>query len=239
MRQGGTSMRREKRHPTVEDGVTVGADASIMGPITVGENASVGAGAVVVDDVPPETEPPNADVATGDSAGASAPDDGGAEPAGGSAEPAADAHGIGPAPLDEAAFVEFARERLAGFKIPKTVAYTDELPRTVSGTVDRQATRALLRERGADPREDADADLETAGFEPADPAEPPEEATPDGADASGPDSPGADGDSDTDDDAVDIADAEEVAGESAADAGGDEAGDADAGDGPDASDDSE
>lgn len=52
---GGTSMRREKRHPTVEDGVTVGADASIMGPITVGENASVGAGAVVVDDVPPET----------------------------------------------------------------------------------------------------------------------------------------------------------------------------------------
>ncbi|WP_336339268.1 serine O-acetyltransferase [Haloarcula brevis] len=52
---GGTSMRREKRHPTVEDGATLGADASIMGPITVGENASVGAGAVVVDDVPPET----------------------------------------------------------------------------------------------------------------------------------------------------------------------------------------
>jgi serine O-acetyltransferase len=52
---GGTSMRREKRHPTVEDGATLGADASIMGPITVGENAAVGAGAVVVDDVPPET----------------------------------------------------------------------------------------------------------------------------------------------------------------------------------------
>jgi len=52
---GGTSMRREKRHPTVEDGATIGADASIMGPITVGEKASVGAGAVVVDDVAPET----------------------------------------------------------------------------------------------------------------------------------------------------------------------------------------
>ncbi len=46
-------MRREKRHPTVKDGATIGADASIMGPITVGENASVGAGAVVVDDVTP------------------------------------------------------------------------------------------------------------------------------------------------------------------------------------------
>ncbi|MFB6222930.1 MAG: serine O-acetyltransferase [Haloarcula sp.] len=52
---GGTSMHREKRHPTLEDGVTVGADASVMGPITVGQNASVGASAVVVDDVAPET----------------------------------------------------------------------------------------------------------------------------------------------------------------------------------------
>jgi len=52
---GGTSMRREKRHPTLHDGVTVGADATLVGPITIGENASVGAGAVVVDDVPPET----------------------------------------------------------------------------------------------------------------------------------------------------------------------------------------
>ncbi|MFC6865151.1 serine O-acetyltransferase EpsC [Halomicroarcula sp. GCM10025817] len=52
---GGKSMRREKRHPTLEDGVTVGANATLVGPITVGENATVGAGAVVVDDVPPET----------------------------------------------------------------------------------------------------------------------------------------------------------------------------------------
>lgn len=50
---GGKSMRRRKRHPTLEDGVTVGADATLVGPITVGENATVGAGAVVVDDVPP------------------------------------------------------------------------------------------------------------------------------------------------------------------------------------------
>ena len=52
---GGKSMRREKRHPTLEDGVTVGANATLVGPVTVGENATVGAGAVVVDDVPPET----------------------------------------------------------------------------------------------------------------------------------------------------------------------------------------
>ena len=52
---GGKSMRREKRHPTLEDGVTIGAAATLVGPVTVGENATVGAGAVVVDDVPPET----------------------------------------------------------------------------------------------------------------------------------------------------------------------------------------
>ncbi|QSG05944.1 serine O-acetyltransferase [Halapricum desulfuricans] len=52
---GGRSMRREKRHPTLEDGVTVGADATLLGDITIGENASVGAGSVVVEDVPPET----------------------------------------------------------------------------------------------------------------------------------------------------------------------------------------
>jgi serine O-acetyltransferase len=49
---GGDSMRREKRHPTLEDGVTVGANATLLGDITVGEAASVGAGSVVVDDVP-------------------------------------------------------------------------------------------------------------------------------------------------------------------------------------------
>jgi serine O-acetyltransferase len=52
---GGKSMRREKRHPTLEDGVTVGANATLIGPVTIGENATVGGGAVVVDDVAPET----------------------------------------------------------------------------------------------------------------------------------------------------------------------------------------
>ncbi|WP_128905102.1 AMP-binding protein [Halorubrum amylolyticum] len=74
--------------------------------------------------------------------------------------------------VDEERLVSFARERLAGFKIPKTVAYVDELPRTVSGTIDREAVRQILRERGHDPR--SDADLETAGFEPAEPTDPDE-----------------------------------------------------------------
>jgi serine O-acetyltransferase len=50
---GGTSTRREKRHPTLRDSVTVGAGAKIIGAITVGENSRVGAGSVVVRDVPP------------------------------------------------------------------------------------------------------------------------------------------------------------------------------------------
>jgi serine O-acetyltransferase len=45
-------MRREKRHPTIEDGVTVGANATLLGDITVGEAAAIGAGSVVVEDVP-------------------------------------------------------------------------------------------------------------------------------------------------------------------------------------------
>lgn len=49
---GGDSMRREKRHPTLEDGVTVGANSTLIGDITVEENATVGAGSVVVEDVP-------------------------------------------------------------------------------------------------------------------------------------------------------------------------------------------
>lgn len=49
---GGKSMRREKRHPTIEDCATVGANATLIGPITVGEGATVGAGAVVSENVP-------------------------------------------------------------------------------------------------------------------------------------------------------------------------------------------
>jgi len=41
---------------------------------------------------------------------------------------------------------KFARERLAGYKIPRAVGFVDELPRTPSGTVDREAVRELLEE---------------------------------------------------------------------------------------------
>ena len=49
---GGTSWRKGKRHPTLGDGVLVGAGAKILGPITVGNHARVGANSVVVQDVP-------------------------------------------------------------------------------------------------------------------------------------------------------------------------------------------
>ncbi|MBX7112461.1 MAG: serine O-acetyltransferase [Dehalococcoidia bacterium] len=50
---GGTSTRREKRHPTLEDHVTVGAGAIIIGAVTLGTHARIGAGSVVVSNVPP------------------------------------------------------------------------------------------------------------------------------------------------------------------------------------------
>jgi serine O-acetyltransferase len=49
---GGTSTRREKRHPTLADNVVVGAGAELIGAIFVGENARIGAGSVVVTNVP-------------------------------------------------------------------------------------------------------------------------------------------------------------------------------------------
>ncbi|MFN8125004.1 MAG: serine O-acetyltransferase [Candidatus Nanopelagicales bacterium] len=52
---GGTSLKKEKRHPTLADNVVVGAGAKVLGNITVGENARVGANAVVLHDVPAGT----------------------------------------------------------------------------------------------------------------------------------------------------------------------------------------
>jgi serine O-acetyltransferase len=52
---GGTSLVPGKRHPTLGDGVIVGAGAKILGAITVGEGARIGANAVVVADVAPGT----------------------------------------------------------------------------------------------------------------------------------------------------------------------------------------
>jgi len=49
---GGTSWKEGKRHPTLGNGVVVGAGAKILGPITVGDNVKVGCNAVVVKDVP-------------------------------------------------------------------------------------------------------------------------------------------------------------------------------------------
>jgi serine O-acetyltransferase len=51
---GGRSMRHGKRHPTLGDNVTVGAGAKILGAVSIGSGAQVGANAVVITDVPPE-----------------------------------------------------------------------------------------------------------------------------------------------------------------------------------------
>lgn len=50
---GGTGKDKGKRHPTIEDGVMISAGAKILGPFTVGKNAKIGAGSVVLKEVPP------------------------------------------------------------------------------------------------------------------------------------------------------------------------------------------
>ena len=52
---GGRSRGRFKRHPTIGDGVLLGAGAKVIGPITVGAGSKVGANALVVHDVPPNS----------------------------------------------------------------------------------------------------------------------------------------------------------------------------------------
>ncbi|MFM8340504.1 MAG: serine O-acetyltransferase, partial [Fluviibacter sp.] len=49
---GGTSWNKGRRHPTLQNGVVIGAGAKVLGPITVGAGARVGSDAVVVKDVP-------------------------------------------------------------------------------------------------------------------------------------------------------------------------------------------
>ncbi len=52
---GGTSWKKGKRHPTIEDNVIIGANAAILGPIRVGENSKIGSGSVVNKEVPPHS----------------------------------------------------------------------------------------------------------------------------------------------------------------------------------------
>jgi serine O-acetyltransferase len=52
---GGTSLKREKRHPTLGDNVVVGAGAKIIGAFKIGDGSRIGAGSVVVREVPPNS----------------------------------------------------------------------------------------------------------------------------------------------------------------------------------------
>jgi serine O-acetyltransferase len=52
---GGTSLEHGKRHPTIGKRVTIGAGAKLLGPITIGEGSRIGANAVVVGSVPPDS----------------------------------------------------------------------------------------------------------------------------------------------------------------------------------------
>jgi serine O-acetyltransferase len=52
---GGTSLEKKKRHPTLANGVVVGAGAIVLGAITIGENSRIGAGSVVLHDIPADS----------------------------------------------------------------------------------------------------------------------------------------------------------------------------------------
>ena len=50
---GGTGKEKGKRHPTLEDNVMVSAGAKVLGSFTIGKNSKIGAGSVVLKEVPP------------------------------------------------------------------------------------------------------------------------------------------------------------------------------------------
>lgn len=52
---GGTGKETGKRHPTIEDNVMISAGAKVLGSFTIGENSKIGAGSVVLDEVPPNS----------------------------------------------------------------------------------------------------------------------------------------------------------------------------------------
>lgn len=52
---GGTGKDTGKRHPTIGNGVMIGAGAKVLGPFRVGDNSNIAAGAVVLDEIPPDS----------------------------------------------------------------------------------------------------------------------------------------------------------------------------------------
>ncbi len=52
---GGTSLRRERRHPTIGDRVVIGAGAKVLGAIEIGQGTRIGSNSVVVESVPPNS----------------------------------------------------------------------------------------------------------------------------------------------------------------------------------------
>ncbi len=50
---GGTSLEKQKRHPTIGDHVVLGTGTTVLGPVTIGDSVRIGAGSVVIDSVPP------------------------------------------------------------------------------------------------------------------------------------------------------------------------------------------
>ena len=52
---GGTSLAKGKRHPTLGNNVVIGTGAAVLGPIKIGDNSRIGAGSVVVSEIPPNS----------------------------------------------------------------------------------------------------------------------------------------------------------------------------------------
>ena len=52
---GGTGKEKGKRHPTIQDNVLIATGAKVLGSITIGENSKIGAGSVVLKEVPPNS----------------------------------------------------------------------------------------------------------------------------------------------------------------------------------------
>ena len=52
---GGRSLEKTKRHPTIEDQVTIGAGAKVLGPVVIGAGSAIGGNAVVVHDHPADS----------------------------------------------------------------------------------------------------------------------------------------------------------------------------------------